>query len=171
MILIKRLLLIPIVLLICSFILVGCKDNNPEIKTVITLGNITKEEYQQISDSSKPQGVSINDLKKLYIDVKIINSKKSEDRTIIIPDLSIIINGHDRVRTVGGGNTEQNNIGTDDTAESTAFVLFDYRGLSEQDIRNLYSKSEIKIEYKLKNSNMVHSKVSIGKDLMINYKN
>ena len=89
----------------------------------------------------------------------------------MIPNLSIILNGHDRVRTVGGGSTEQNNLGNEDTAESTEFVLFDFRGLSEQDIRNLYNKSEIKIEYKLKSSNKVESKVSIGKDLMINNKN
>ena len=107
----------------------------------------------------------------LYINVKIINSKKAEDRTIIIPDLSTVLNGHDKVRAVGGGNTELNNIGKEDTEESMAFVIFDSRGLSEQDIRNLYSKSEIKIEYKLKNSNLVESKVSIGKDLMINNKN
>lgn len=172
MIFTKRLLLsIPIVLLICSFILVGCKDNNPKIKTVITLGNIAEEEYQKINDSSKPEGVSIKDIKKLYINVKIINSKKAEERRIIIPDLSIVLNGHDKVRAVGAGTTEQNNIRTEDTAESTAFVLLDFRGLSEQDIRNLYSKSEIKIEYKLKNSNLVKSKISIGKDLIINNKN
>ncbi|MGH4141150.1 hypothetical protein [Clostridium sp.] len=170
MLLIKRLLLIPIGLLICSFILVGCKGNNPEIKTVITLSNITEQEYNN-NDLSKSEGASIDDIKKLYINVKISNSKKAEERTIIIPDLSIVLNGHDKVRAVGGGTTEQNNVGKQDTADSMAFVIFDSRGLSEQDIRNLYSKSEIKIEYKLKNSNMVESKITIGKDLMINNKN
>lgn len=171
MILVKKLLSIPIILLICSFILVGCKNNNSEIKTVITLSNITQEEYQKINNSSKPKGISIYDLKKLDINVKIINSKKAEVRTIIIPDLSIVLNGHDKVRAVGGGTTEQNNIGKEDTAESMAFVIFDSRGLSEQDIRNLYNKSEIKIEYKLMNNNLVENKVSVGKDLIINNKN
>ena len=87
MIIIKRLLLIPAILLICSFILVGCKDNNPEIKTVITLSNITTEEYKQINNMSNPEGISINDFKKLDVNVKIINSKKAKDRIIIIPDL------------------------------------------------------------------------------------
>lgn len=128
MLLIKRLLLIPIGLLICSFILVGCKGNNPEIKTVITLSNITEQEYNKINDLSKSEGASIDDIKKLYINVKIINSKKAEERTIIIPDLSIVLNGHDKVRAVGGGTTELNNIGKDDTAESIAFVIFDSRG-------------------------------------------
>jgi len=45
------------------------------------------------------------------------------------------------------------------------------RGLGEQDLRNIYSKSEIKIGYKLKNSNLVESKVSIGKNLVINNEN
>ena len=171
MILIKRLLSIPISLLLCSFILVGCKDNNPEIKTVITLSNITEEEYHNIKDSSKLEGTTINDIKKLYINVKIINSKKAEDRTIIIPDLSIVLNGPDKVRAVGGGTTEQNNIGAEDTAESTSFVLIDFRGLNDQDIKKLYSKSEIKIEYKLNNSDLIESKVTIGKELMVNNKN
>ena len=34
----------------------------------------------------------------------------------------------------------------------------------------MYGKSEIKIEYKLKNSDKVESKVSIGKNLIINNK-
>ncbi|MGV8984441.1 hypothetical protein, partial [Clostridium sp.] len=154
MIFLKKLSVIGMVLLFSIVILVGCKKNKPEIKTVITLGSITTEEYKQISDSSKLQGVSIDDLKKLYIDIKIINSKKATNRAISIPDL-YIIDRQDKVRTVGGGTTEQNNIGKEDTTESMAFIIFDTRGLSEDNISSLYNNSDIKVSYKLNNSEIV----------------
>jgi hypothetical protein len=163
----KKILLIALMLIICSFALYGCKEKNPEITTVITLRNITDEEYNQISNSSKPEGAKINDLKKLYIDVKITNSKKATDRTITLPDL-FIIDRYDRVRTTGGGYSEQNNIGTEDAAEKIANITFDSRGLSERDLRSIYSRSEIYISYKLKNSDLVEKRVSIGDSLKLN---
>jgi hypothetical protein len=163
----KKILLIVIILLTCSIVLGGCKQNNPEIITSITLSDITEDEYSRIYEPSKPEGVTINDLKKLYIDVKISNSKKAKERAITISDL-FIIDRYDRVRTTGGGSSEQNNIGTEDTAESFAYIIFDSRGLSEQDLRSLYSESKIYVAYKLKNSNLVEKSISIGDNLTIN---
>ena len=164
---IRKLSIIGIVLLISLVILTGSNINKPEIKTVITLGNITKEEYKQYNDSNKPQGISINDLKKLYVDVKIINSKKATNRSISIPDLFIILNGQERVRAISGGNSQQNNIGREGTAESMAFVIFDSRGLSQDNISSLYNNSDIKVSYKFKNTAIVENTTSIGKHLLI----
>lgn len=160
-------LLIVITLLTCSIALGGCKQNNPEITTSIILSDITEDEYSQISESNKQEGATINDLKKLYIDIKISNSKKATERTITISDL-FIIDRYDRFRTTVGGSGEQNNIGTEDTAESFAYVIFDIRGLSEQDLRSLYSESKIYVAYKLKNINLVEKSISIGDNLTIN---
>ncbi len=173
MIFIKRLFAVPIVLLICSSILVGCKDNTPVIKTDIIVSNISKEDYQKFYNSIEPEGISKGDIKKLNVNVKILNSMKAEERTIIIPNLSIILDKYDRTKIIAlrGGSSTRNDIGTQDTAESSQYVIFNMKGLSEQDLRNLYSKSDIKIGYKLKNSNLVESKVSIGKNLVINNKN
>ncbi len=86
----KKSIPLVVVLLICSFVLGGCKESNPEITTSITLSNITEDEYNQITDSNKPKGATINDLKKLYVDAKITNSKKASERVIVIPDIYII---------------------------------------------------------------------------------
>lgn len=158
---------IVIILLICSFAVGGCKQGNPEITTSITLSNITEEEYSQIGYSKKFEDTTINDLRKLYIDVKITNSKKATKRTITIPNL-FIIDKYDRFRTIGGGTSEQNNIGIEDAAKSTAYIIFDIRGLNEQDLRNIYNNSEIYIAYKLKNSDLVEKRVSIGDNLKTN---
>jgi hypothetical protein len=163
----KRLTLLIVILLICSLVLGGCKQRNPEITTSITLSKITKEEYNKIGDSNKPEGATIDDLKKLYIDVKINNSKKAVERKITMPNL-YIIDRNDRVRTTGGGTSEQNNIGDEDTAASMAYVIFDSRGLSEQDLRNLYRESKINIAYKLKNGNLLGRTISVGDGLTFN---
>ena len=168
MIFTRKLLIIGMILLISLAVLVGCNDNKPEIKTVVTLSNITEEEYQQTQDSRKPGGAAIKDFKKLYVNVKILNSKKAENRTIIIPDLYTIVNVQDRVRAVAGGGADQNNIGTGSIAESIAFVIIDSRGLTEENIRSLYNNSEIKVSYKLKNSDTVENIISIGKNIVIN---
>ena len=167
MILIRKLSIIGLALLLSLVILVGCISNKPEIKTVITLSNITKEEYKQISDTSNPQGVSINDLKKLYIDVKITNSKGATIRWISIPDLFIILNGHDRVRAISGGNSEENNIVIESTVESMAFAVFDSRGLNKDDIISLFNNSEIRASYKFKGNDIVENKTSIGNHIVI----
>lgn len=40
---------------------------------------------------------------------------------------------------IGNGRTaEQNNVGTEDTAISMVYIIFDTRGLSEQDIKIIY---------------------------------
>ena len=163
----KKIFVIVITMLTCSLVLGGCKQSNPEITTSITLSNIIEDEFIKISESSKPEGANINELKKLYIDVKITNSKKATDRMISIPDL-YIIDTSDRVRTTGGSTSFQNNIKREDTAESTAYIIFNSEGLSEQDIRNLYSKSEIYVSYKLKNSKLVIKNISIGDVLTVN---
>lgn len=163
----KKFAPVIIIMLICLFVFGGCKQNKPEITTAITLSNITEEEYNKFESSSKPEGATINDLKKLYIDIKIINSKKATERKITIPNL-FIINNIDRVRAIGGGTGEQNNIGTEATAASMAYVIFDSRGLSEQDLRNLYKESEIYIAYKLRNDNLVEKSISVGEGLTFN---
>ena len=162
----KRSLILGIALLICSLILGGCKQTDPDIAVVITLSNITEEEYKQINDNNKPEGATINDLKKLYVDVKLTNSKSATERMIKIPDL-FIIDRYDRVRTTSGGRSELNNTGTDDTAKSTAQVIFDSKGLSEQKLRDIYGDSEIYIAYKMKNRDLVEKRVSIGDNLRI----
>ena len=163
----KKTFTIVIIMLTCSLVLGGCKQKNSEITTSITLSNITEDEYIKISESSKPEGANINDIKKLYIDVKTSNSKKATERTITIPNL-YIIDTSDRFRTTGGSTSVQNNIEIEDTAESTAYIIFDSRGLSEQDLRNLYSESDIYISYKLRNSKIVIKNISIGDILTVN---
>ncbi|KAB3529606.1 hypothetical protein [Alkaliphilus serpentinus] len=163
----KRLTLLIIIFLTYSFILVGCKQSSPEIRTSITISKITQEEYNKIDNSSKPEDSNIDDFRKLYIDVKMTNSKKAVERKITIPNL-YIIDKYERVRTTSGGASEQNNIGTEDTAKSMAYIIFDSRGLSEQDIRNLYRESKIYIAHRLRNGDLVEKSISVGNELTFN---
>jgi len=69
----------------------------------------------------------------------------------------------------GGMAGEQNNIGTEDTAEWTAYAIFDSRGLSERDIREMFGESEIVVRYRMNNGDRIESRIPIG-DNMINEK-
>jgi len=163
----RKLTSVVIILLTCSLVLTGCKQRNPDITTSITLNKITEEEYNKIGNTSKPEGVTINDLKKLYIDVEFASSINAVERKITLSNL-YIVDKYDRLRTIGGGTSERNNIGTEDAAESMAYIIFDSRGLSEQDIRSLYSESIIYIAYELKNGQLEEKRISIGDELIFN---
>jgi hypothetical protein len=163
-----------ILLALPTVMFVGCKTPDselqsksaPEIQTEAVLSSITEEEYQKIGTGSKPEeGVSINDLKKLSVSVKIIHSKNAVKREIRIPDLTLI-DRYDRVRSTSAGSFEQNNIGTDDTAESAAWIIFDSRGMSEQDIREIFKQSEIYAGYRIENHDMIENKISIGESFV-----
>lgn len=167
----KRLLSISLVMLIFSFILVGCKANNPEIKTEITLSNITEGDFQKFFNSLPPEAATKDDLKKLNVIVQITNSSKAEEKTVDIPSLSINLDRMNQFRISKGGSREQNIIGTEDTREFSQYIIFDMRGLSVQDIKNLYSKTDVAIRYKLKSGKLVERKVSIGENLIDNTKN
>lgn len=160
---IKKLSLISFIILSCFLFFVMIKQKNPEITSVIMLSNITKEEFEQIKDLSKTESENINDFKKLLIDVKIINSKKATERTIIIPDL-FIVDKYDRVRVIDGRTTYHNIIGIENSAESIAYIIFDNRGLNENDIINIYKESKIYIYYKLPKSEL-EEKLSIGNNI------
>lgn len=155
------------VLLTCSIFLAGCKLGIPEITTEIVLSDITEEEWRQIGISSKPVGVSINDFKKIYVSAKITNSKEAIERTAEIPDLYSVINQFDGLRTSMGGSSEQNNIGTEDTAEWTAYAIFNSRGLSEEDIRDMFAETEVVVRYRMNNGDKIESRISIGDNMII----
>lgn len=155
------------VLCVFSLSFWGCGQSHVEIISVITVSDITESEYSEIDESNRPEGAEIEDFKKLYVDVNVSGSKQATERTISIPDL-FIIDGKDRLRAVGGGSGEKNNVGIEDTAESFSYVIFDSRGLSEEDLRSLYNESEIYVAYKFKNGNEVKEAISIGEDLRIN---
>lgn len=164
----KSFLILVIVSLISLLTLAGCNNNKPEIKINITLDNITNEEYKKFNENNKPEGIAINDLIKLSVNATIINSKKAVERNINIPDLFAVINNYDnKARGLSGGTAVQNNIGTESTAETSAYVIFDRRDMSDQDIINLYNNSDIIFSYKLKDSELNENKISIGKNMKI----
>lgn len=157
--------LVLIVSLIYLIILGGC-SSKPEIKVDIILSDITKEDYDKIGDNGKPKDIIMDDLKKLQVNVKITNSKKAVERNIEIPNLIDVINKFDnKTRGIYGGNGSQNNINVENTAEAFAYVIFDSRGVTVDDVVSMYSNSEIDISYKLKNDDKVEKKVSIGKSI------
>lgn len=163
----KTAAVVLMVLLTCSFFLAGCKLGIPEITTEIVLSDITEEEWRQIGISSKPVGVSIDDFKKIYINAKITNTKEAIERTAEIPDLYTVINQFDGLRTSMGGSSEQNNIGTEDTAEWTTYAIFNSRGLSEQDIRDMFGETEVVVRCRMKNGDKIERRILMGDNMTI----
>jgi hypothetical protein len=63
---------------------------------------------------------------------------------------------------------EQNNMGSEDAAQSSAYVIFDSRGMSELDIINQFQSPEINDSYKTVENNTYDSKKFIGENVNAN---
>lgn len=168
---INRLIAGLAILTACLVILGGCTNAPPEIKTTIRLSGITQKEYNRIGDTSKPDGITITDLRKLNVHAKINNSKKADQRTIIIPGIAGKMNSYDRVRVCTAGTYERNNVGVESYAESESYIIFDSRDLTEQDIRKLFRDSEVFTRYVIKHSSTSSTTreewTSIGDELTV----
>jgi predicted nucleic acid-binding Zn-ribbon protein len=163
---IKKVSSVLIVLLVTVMFLLCCKKKNPEIQTTITLENISEKEYESIKYLSNQEKGAREDYKKLTAHVEITNSKKAVERMINIPNL-YIINEYDGLRVINGQSESRNNVGKEETADCLESIIFNSKGLSEQNIRNIYNDSVIYIAYRLKDSEVTENKVSIGKETII----
>jgi len=131
------------------------QSDNPHADVIIELRNISDQEYESNMELRKH---NIQDLKKLFIQVDITNSKSCRQRDIYIPDIYAAINT-DRERTLSGGDSYINNLRKDSSAQSMKYVIFDCAGLTVDDIKKLYHGSNISVNIKTSNN----------KDLIYNY--
>jgi hypothetical protein len=151
------------IFIIFLLVFVGCMNKSPEIETIISLSNISEDEFIAVRDNNVLEDITIENYKKLYVNVKIKNSKTAIERAIMIPDL-YTIDKYDQIRSKKGSSYELNNIRSEDIAESMSYIIFYSKGLSEDDIRDIFENEEIYISYKFMNQNLVEEKIPISEN-------
>lgn len=146
------------ILLLVMYFLTGC-SKKPEIITTAELNSITDDEFRYINNLNISEAKK-EDYIKLIINVKIINSKKASERVMHIPNL-FLIDQYDRMRSIRGNTHELNNIKVENTALSMAEIIFDRRGLTIEDIKEIYKDAHIYVKYRIKNE-VMEKNISIG---------
>lgn len=157
-------LVISIFILIILFTLMLIRYYRiPDTNTIIELRNITREEYESNLELRK---YDFNNIKKLYVEVNITNSKYCIKREIMIPDLNAI-DSYDKVRSIISEDSKINNLNKDDKAQSIKYIIFDAAGLTIDNIKSIFSKKIIIINIITPNKKDVQYNYDLGAQLKV----
>lgn len=153
-------------LLVCmAFLsLLGCSSEEPELNTIIELRSMSDNDYNQLEGSQlhslEQRGIAIQDLKKLVVEVTLnIESKLERTVEIEIPE-PYAIDRFDRFRSVTGGGYKQNNV-------SVRELVFDAKGLTDSQLREIYEASIIYVRWQTRNGGIIEKDISIGESMII----
>ncbi|OPX44879.1 hypothetical protein CLHUN_14330 [Ruminiclostridium hungatei] len=116
--------------------------------------DITDEEYA----SNALEKYSIENLKKIFVQIDIVNSKDCKEKDIQIPDL-FVIDRYDKIRSIKGSGSDSNNLYKENNAQAVKYVIFDSTGLSINDIKKIYKDEIISVKIITKK----------GKEIMLTY--
>ncbi len=161
-----------IIIVICFIILIisisfsgllnSIRSNYPEVTASIELRDVTEEEY----DANSLAEYSIQNLKILYADIRVKNSKHCKKRDIQIPELNVI-DGFDRVRSIKGGSSETNNLYKDNNAQAIKFVIFDSTGLTINDIKRIYQDEFIAVNITTRKGKDISRSYNVGEMIKV----
>ncbi len=126
-------------------LLAGCNtkviNDTPLIKADFSFTELSDEDFQDIGT----KGYVKEDFRKVNLNVRVKNSSNITDRTLTIPDLKNIMNSYDMERYWYGQYTTEDNPGKD--ACYTYDIMFLSKGLSEDDIANIFKASVITVTW------------------------
>ncbi len=160
--------LLLITLAFTGFVFLGCSTQPPKVTTFVELSRIGDDEVKKFDQAINSAGIPKERLRMLVVKVNIDNSKSLKEREIAIPNLEKIIDHFDKVRSLTGGDYYQNNIGVEDWAESSRFVIFDYQGLNDDTLKQMFNDSFILVSWTTEKGQQVEQKYSIGELLKFN---
>ncbi|WP_068962417.1 hypothetical protein [Desulfosporosinus sp. BG] len=129
----------------------------PKLQKSVVLSSISEEEFNMIGHVNKSAEARREDFKKLTIKVGILNSKSMKSREISISDVLYSIDHYDRVRSSISGDYKQNNVGKEDFARSSKYVVFDARGLNTKDYSKMFNDLNITVSWTLGNGEAIRN--------------
>lgn len=157
---------LALLIFLISIFATGCNSKAPDVTTLIELSNLSEDDYKKFNHAIDQSGLNVGDLKKLIVKVDLTGLKPKLNRSIQISDL-YVIDRYDRIRTVTGGEYERNNVSFEDSAEAMKFVVFDAKGLKEEELRNIFKNATIKVRWLTRKGEEVKRDISIGESMMI----
>jgi hypothetical protein len=140
---INKLLLFGVVI---SFLVssIGCTPQPPKVSVLAQITNVSDKEFQNLTEIGAARGLAKNEMKKLLVQASIDNSNSVKDISILIPNLNSAIDDFYKGRSIGGGAFEENGkqkVGAEKN------LIFDYRGLNENSIRDIFKSSDIELTW------------------------
>lgn len=119
--------------------------NDPQINVKFNISNLNDEQYLYVGTKGIDNPTK-NDFKNIEFTLDVKNSDEISNRNITVPDLKTVICSYDKSRYWFG------DYGIDDTpvhkyAQYSSKSVFYSRGLTEQDIKNIFNSSEVKISW------------------------
>jgi hypothetical protein len=127
-----------LILLILSFLFIINTYKIPEINVKVELCKLTNEEFNVLS---KTDNVSIDNVKKLNIEVKITKTSKCKIRDVKIPDLNLI----DRIDYIRSYelNYQEDNILKNSQAIFAKDITFNSTDLSITELKKIFNNEKI----------------------------
>lgn len=124
---------------------VGQYKNNPQISVKFNVSSLTDEEFMYVGTKGLNNPTK-NDFKNIEFTLDVKNSDAISNRKITVLDLKAVISSYDKNRYWFG------NYGTDDSpvnkyAKYDSKSVFYSNGLTDQDIKNIFNTSEVKISW------------------------
>ncbi|WP_019119880.1 hypothetical protein [Brevibacillus massiliensis] len=152
-----------LILATLAIVVPGCVTKYPTVTVQVKVTNITPDEIAEIKNTD----AAADDFKKLYVMIRIDESKRMKERHITVPNLVYQVDHYDRIRSASAGSFEQNNVGQEDFAVSEHYVIFDARGLDERAIREMVQGSFAHAGWTTPDGKKSEDKISIENLLLI----
>lgn len=159
----KRLILVIVlisIVLAIGIYSVNKYKNEPQIIVKFSVSNLTDEEFMYVGTKGI-DNPNKNDFKNIEFTLDVQNSDAISNRKITVPDLKSVVCSYDKSRYWFG------NYGSDDTpihkyAQYSSKFVFYSRGLTEQDIKNIFNSSEVKISWTTSDSKDKEKIINLG---------
>jgi hypothetical protein len=139
---------IIITIMVLSFlILATCGTvkikEEPKIDVKFNVTNVTDEEFQYIGTRGLKKPTK-DDFKNIEFTLEVKHSNKISKRNISIPDFKNIVNSYDKQRYRFGDSSQDNQ---EESAKYDYKFVFYSKGLDEEQIKNIFSSSEVKVSW------------------------
>ena len=119
--------------------------NNPQINVEFNVSNLNDEEYMYVGTKGIDNPTK-NDFKNIEFSLDVTNSDAISNRNITIPNLKKVSNSYDKERYWFGPSDIDDSPMNKYAKYSRQFVFYS-KGLTEQDIKNIFNSSEVKISW------------------------
>lgn len=156
---ISSIVLLSIIFSIGIYI-IGIYKNEPQISLNFNVSNLTDEEFQYVGTKALDNPTK-NDFKNIEFTLDVKNSDAISNRKITIPDLKAVSKLYDKSR-YWFGNFDTYDSPINKYAKYSSKFVFYSNGLTEQDIKNIFNSSEVKISWTTSNGKNEEKIIKLG---------
>lgn len=145
-----------------SILLVGCNGSEPKFTIETVISDVSDEEYEYFGKSNTYEGTSKEDFRKLTFKFSMEHEGDIKRSIEMYEGWRDALNNYDEYdRYWFGSSSSQDNL-TENFAEYHYELFFYSKGLSEENIKNIFANAHIRVEWVTDKN--THSKDYLIKD-------